>query len=31
MGIDPQNSNPGSQDYIEPDIQDEMLKYIKDE
>jgi hypothetical protein len=29
--LDPQNSNPGSQDYIEPDIQDEMLKYIKDE
>jgi len=27
--LSPQNSNPGSQDYIEPDIQDEILDYIK--
>ena len=25
----PQGVNPGSQEYVEPDIQDEMLNYIK--
>ena len=27
--LDPQWHNPGSQEYIEPDIQDDMLDYIK--
>ena len=27
--LNPQNANPGSQEYIEPDQQDEMLDFIK--
>jgi organic radical activating enzyme len=27
--MNPQNTNPGSQEYVEPDIQDDMLDYIK--
>lgn len=29
--LNPQHVNPGSQEYVEPDIQDEMLNYIKNE
>jgi organic radical activating enzyme len=29
--LNPQNANPGSQEYVELDIQDEMLNFIKNE